>query len=313
MESLPDPAMTKVLVKPRVGARTVSLWELTSSKPKLFSSTNAYSDSSTAHVITNTHDAPEEIRQLVAKGIPTTANNEAILFSNILDANSRLCNYALVDLPHTNKEYYSRHELNHIALGTYMAFRGCVRMGWTRVVTAMSGVDMESINFLQILSAWLAGIHVIHFVVRDAERYDAFDFYKIPIRPSFYAHTASIVTGIPKVKNLYLREEEVSWNARPPRARDFIGFEYVDTEGIQVYVLAVVDKVSPSYVIKFGVLESFEASPGDLDPYLVDSLVPDPNGTSYKWSGLLKPSSGGKYNYEGSVVSVYTLFHPDTL
>lgn len=319
--SLPNPIMTKIRLHPKATAKLLS-WHINNPKPVLSITNTPVNHPTTAQVAVtkanlddDTEGMPDDMKQLIINEHPSVTSREAILFSNILDL--ELVNCVCIDLPETTSEEYSFDQLKHIAHKTYTSFLGCKMMGWTTIATKRIGANKTIVDYIQILSAWLAGVNEIHFFTKEASK--AFDIFTSQgvNTPCAYISRSRELLGRISIYDLYPLEKEVSWEHSPLEVGDIIRFNEAQHYYRDIFVYGIVTNVSAANVVKFKKLKTNETMVYDNWMELqcvakyVSPIIPPDIDAAILASGVLRPTKGGSYNYDRKPVSVYVVLPSD--
>lgn len=229
------------------------------------------------------------------------ADSEVLIFRNVEPNDSPvLTTYVAIDLPTRRK--YMRRDARYAALKTYCAFLTCRKMGITKIVTTRLGGDVGASDFLQLLSAWLAGIELISFrrsrISREIEAFHYPDVWY----PDDY------ILEFPIYKGAYPEYTAFSWRTDERIHKgDLIKFD--DRLHGWVYG-SVTQDVEPGNTIVFFKLDTIRTMlwRSDLDEpenkYVAvapDTIPVDP------LKGILRPSRTGNYMYNRREVIVYVV------
>lgn len=301
----PAPSATKIRMRPGTVAKFGASWDIINPKPKLTISKGEHYDglSTTAHVILTKANLEGEF----------VANNEAILFSNVLGPDGKPINNVAIDLPETGGQEYSFEDLKYIATKTFTAFLGCRLMGWTKIVTHRFGD--ETVDFIQIMSAWLAGISWIHFVVGEDQNSKAFlSFISRFVYEPMHYDIPDLQLREPQVwarrgEELYPIEKSISQRDYTLQVGDLIRFNAVAsiTSRWDKYVYGIVTKVTPSTVIFRKLRVNLGRQPDDESVDIVSPVMGSNEGTGMlrAYKDKLYPYDT-IYEYEKNKVTVYT-------
>lgn len=315
------PMMLKVRLPPKATAKVLS-WHIPNPKPLLTLTTVQPNDFTTAQVVItsarladNTEGMPDEMKELIEGESPTVTSREAILFRNILASDSEPTNYVSIDLPDTTSNKYTLDELKHIALKTFTAFLGCKKMGWVKVTTSRYGVDQVAVDYIQIMSAWLAGLEEIQFVTNETSKaFDLFTSQGMTMASSYMSESRDILGG---KYEIYPIEKEVNWIESPLEVGDLIRFNEAQHYHRDIFVYGIVTKVSKAGTVTFKKLKTNETMVHDnwvelhsLAKY-VSPIIPTNIKTAVLDTGMLRPVKDGSYNYNKHPVSVYTVLPSD--
>lgn len=224
--------------------------------------------------------------------------SEVIIFRGIEPRAARkIATYVAIDLPDRRK--YMKKDIRYIALKTYCAFVSCKRAGITKIVTTNLGGDTGATDFIQLTSAWLAGIAEINFrngkISREIEAFHYPDVWY----PVDYIGERSLY------KDAYPEEIPLNWNQDGVIYKnDLIKF---DNGKGWVYGLVTQD-VYPGGTIVFFNLKTTRTRLWRSDirdegeKYI--AVTPDTSNVSQS-KGVLRPSRSGDYIYNRMEVLVY--------
>lgn len=106
-----------------------------------------------------------EMEKLIDAANIRIGPRQAVVFNGLVRRNrSKMCTFAVVEAPRIN-------DLRRFAEQTYTAFVGCKKLGFSRVVTKRFGTNPNISDYIQIMSAVLAGMREIS--IRYVENIDA--------------------------------------------------------------------------------------------------------------------------------------------